>query len=425
MNQKLKLIFMIVIILTANTAAQDTWTWTQRYTNNTKHLNDVAAGANGLFVAVGNAGTILTSPDGIDWTERDSKTNLGLHSVIWGDGMFVAGGDSGVIVTSGDGVDWVVRKSGESESIHSIVLGDEGYVAIADRLSNLGFPFFTSDDGIEWIGQQGTNYGGIFFKNFVYGNGLFMVGNLECYLSISTDGIDWGRLERDNFFGGLCCRPGSDCMPGCDPIYSIAYGNGVFLLLGSYYNGVLARFEEGKNWEILHHECDWLGTTGIDGHSMIYDGTRFIVAGGKGIYFTKNGDEFEQVSAKSWGRWDIHSDPKVSMAYNDSVYVTVYKTEIGTLSKGISSIVNSKQNTKSVSNFKMYQHDKTLKLIIPNQNTRPQIKLFSIVGKRQKIKPTFDADGMILFSVSHLAPGLYVLRVKGKNGNWQKQIVVK
>jgi hypothetical protein len=54
---------------------------------------------NGLFVAVGTGGTILTSPDGVNWTVQASGGNH-LHSVTYGNGTFVAVGEGGTILTS-------------------------------------------------------------------------------------------------------------------------------------------------------------------------------------------------------------------------------------------------------------------------------------------------------------------------------------
>ena len=55
---------------------------------------------NGLFVAVGTSGTILTSPDGVTWTQRTSGTDDTLRGVTHGNGTFVAVGIYGTILTS-------------------------------------------------------------------------------------------------------------------------------------------------------------------------------------------------------------------------------------------------------------------------------------------------------------------------------------
>ena len=59
-------------------------TWTLRIPG-FNDLNGVAYG-DGLFVAVGNRGTILTSPDGVNWTARTSGTSNNLYAVTYGNG---------------------------------------------------------------------------------------------------------------------------------------------------------------------------------------------------------------------------------------------------------------------------------------------------------------------------------------------------
>jgi photosystem II stability/assembly factor-like uncharacterized protein len=55
---------------------------------------------NGLFVAVGDRGAILTSTDGVNWTRLTSPTRYSLSSVTCGNGLFVAVGEDGIILTS-------------------------------------------------------------------------------------------------------------------------------------------------------------------------------------------------------------------------------------------------------------------------------------------------------------------------------------
>jgi hypothetical protein len=49
-------------------------TWTLRTSGTSNDLERATYG-NGLFVAVGEGGTILTSPDGVNWTKRASGTD--------------------------------------------------------------------------------------------------------------------------------------------------------------------------------------------------------------------------------------------------------------------------------------------------------------------------------------------------------------
>jgi len=67
----------------------------------------------GLFVTVGESGTILTSSDGTTWDNRTSGTSYRLYEVTYGNGTFVTVGRSGTILTSSDnGTSWDNRTSG-------------------------------------------------------------------------------------------------------------------------------------------------------------------------------------------------------------------------------------------------------------------------------------------------------------------------
>ena len=57
----------------------------------TNFLHGVTYG-NGIFIAVGGDGTILTSADGITWTSRTSGTTSNFYGVTYGNGTFVAVG---------------------------------------------------------------------------------------------------------------------------------------------------------------------------------------------------------------------------------------------------------------------------------------------------------------------------------------------
>ena len=52
---------------------------------------------------VPGGGTILTSPDGVNWVTQSAGSFSDLHGITWNGSQFVAVGDSGSILTSPDG----------------------------------------------------------------------------------------------------------------------------------------------------------------------------------------------------------------------------------------------------------------------------------------------------------------------------------
>jgi len=63
------------------------------------------------FVAVGQGGQILTSPDAQQWTRQDSGTSERLNKITWAYGLYLAVGDNGTILTSIDGHTWKKQNS--------------------------------------------------------------------------------------------------------------------------------------------------------------------------------------------------------------------------------------------------------------------------------------------------------------------------
>ena len=110
--------------------------------------NGIAYGTN-LFVAVGNSGTILTSPDGISWSPQFGGTLVNLNTILYGNGLFVAVGAQGTIITSPDGINWTSQASGVQVGLGSIAFG-EGTFCTVTAGNQTNMVALTSTDGISW-----------------------------------------------------------------------------------------------------------------------------------------------------------------------------------------------------------------------------------------------------------------------------------
>src|SRR5258706_576432 len=99
----------------------DSWTWRNPLLTG-KALHSIAFGS-GQFVAVGSAGTIVTSADGRSWAVRQSGTGSNLSGVAYGNGQFVAMGYDDIL-TSTDGVNWVQSQSGTGWTISGVTYGN-------------------------------------------------------------------------------------------------------------------------------------------------------------------------------------------------------------------------------------------------------------------------------------------------------------
>ncbi len=106
----------------------------------------------GTFFAVGDAGTILSSIDGITWISHTSGTTNNLRGVTHGN-IFVAVGDGGTIVTSQDGGNtWIAQTSGTPNILRQVTSFVSSYgninVAVGD-----GGTIVTSINGGTWTPQ--------------------------------------------------------------------------------------------------------------------------------------------------------------------------------------------------------------------------------------------------------------------------------
>ena len=139
-------------------------TWTVRVPG-FSGLDGVAYG-NDTFVAVGEDGAILTSPDGVNWTQRTSGTSNRLRGVTYGNGLFVAVGEDGTILTSPDGATWTQRTLETNDDFIGVTYGNGTFVAVGDGA------ILTSPDGVNWTQRTSETSDDLYAVT--YGNGLFV-----------------------------------------------------------------------------------------------------------------------------------------------------------------------------------------------------------------------------------------------------------
>ena len=131
----------------------DTLTWTRR---SFRTPTGVTYG-NGIYVAVGALGSVITSSDGATWQVQSSGTTKNLFGIAFQDGQFTAVGDAGTIITSPDGANWTTQVSGTTQSLRSIAYGARRYLVRGTNNipSNIFVPqspefFLTSTNGTNW-----------------------------------------------------------------------------------------------------------------------------------------------------------------------------------------------------------------------------------------------------------------------------------
>jgi hypothetical protein len=246
--------------------------WIAWNSNNTVILRDVTYG-NGLFVAVGNDRTIVTSSDGVNWTIRSRAPNRSddLYHVSCVNGSFYAASDFGVILTSIDGIHWVPVEADSQWKVNNKIINGNGvsvtvgYTGI-DKWKNNTILY--SPSGVTWtpVFQLGTHEYAIEYATaLMRADGLFIVWGYA-----SANGVNVGRVFVSS--DGLTWTAHDFETPS--PISDAAYGNGI--LVASIYGGGIMTSFDGLHWTDISLEPD----------EYIYDmscgeGT-FVAVGGNG-----------------------------------------------------------------------------------------------------------------------------------------------
>jgi len=224
--------------------------WTTVYSPTTQDLWSVCFGG-GQFVAVGTAGTILTSPDGNTWSQRASGVDLWLVGVGYGNNLYVAVGDRGTILTSPDGVTWTQRTSGTTQRLNGVA-----YVPITNG------SLFSSVTRFVAVGEGGTVCTSVDGLTWTAGN-VGVSGWLRGVSGVSIG--DPGYQSSGAYVGGqqgtvLKCVDGLNFVPVSFPVSSdigdVAVSRG-FDILAVGAGGLLATGMVGTtNWTI-----QWVGTS--------------------------------------------------------------------------------------------------------------------------------------------------------------------
>lgn len=113
---------------------------------------------NGMYVSVGELGSIFTSSNLSNWTRRTSGTTLKLVGITYGKGQFVITGDKGTILTSTNGINWTKQESGTDAYLIRSRYANGMYIACGYNGTIL-----QSIDGVSWTdidnGTVGVRYG--------------------------------------------------------------------------------------------------------------------------------------------------------------------------------------------------------------------------------------------------------------------------
>ena len=161
-------------------------------------INELAKGGS-MIVGVGEVGLIITSRHGTEWVQRSSPAESELHSVIWTGSAFWTAGSNGVL-RSIDGVHWVQMLLDYDLRLFDIVWNGSLFVAVGrqSRLVDDSIEtrdvVLTSPDGHDWVGRLFDLDENLFTVGWT-GSQFVAAGSGSYYLT-SPDGMTWQQRTQ-------------------------------------------------------------------------------------------------------------------------------------------------------------------------------------------------------------------------------------
>ena len=247
------------VITSTNTASgknnNEGTSWTVHPSVTTEYLSCVAYG-NGTFVA-GGIDVVLTSPDGITWTQRTFGTPASTAKIRFDGSKFIAVGFDGVMLTSPDGIAWTTIIPATPGPVGKLVTNGSIIIATGSSKGTV----LTSPDGARWTARYLPDQ--VNLTNLAYGNGLFVgighddLGN-DAVVVTSPDGITWTRGDLGT----------------SQYVWEVAYGNDAFVIVTTSNTiftttGTIFTSTDGATWIPHHVDGSTIGVTFKDGRFIV------------------------------------------------------------------------------------------------------------------------------------------------------------
>lgn len=263
--------------------SSDGITWTQCLCGPITNIFGVAWSGN-KFVAVGGSvdSDILTSTDGINWDSQtvppptafdQPRNQFGtVGSVSWSGKQFIATADGGLIITSPDGVTWTNQSSGSSQSLAAATWTGSQYIAVGAELKPRGISrgaIYTSPDAITWTHRDAATDMPL-YSIAQSPTRLVAVGAIGAIVT-STNGVDWTSVGDPN--------------STINAFQSVIWAGNQFVAVGGR-NGVdpavVATSPDGIQWTVRDLPAEW----GTILQGVAWNGSQFVAVGWSGVIIT-------------------------------------------------------------------------------------------------------------------------------------------
>lgn len=259
-------------------------------------LNAIAHG-NGIFVVVGDNGSVSSSTDGTIWTSRSIGFTTNIETITYGNGIFVAGTAIGGIRTSTDAITWTARTGPFAVSFTRIKYVNNIFLG-----SYLGTGFTRSTDGVTWTSTNILYTSGM--HAMAYGAGVYAAcgGIASATAGIfrsSTDGITWTSRAS---ISGFVPR-------------DLEFINNEFYAVGFSTGGIIAKSTNAITWTTV------VNTSFAFSSSLAFikylETEKMFIAGGSGRSVISSTDGIRWIESFSY------TTRSEGIGYNDGNLVVV------------------------------------------------------------------------------------------------------
>ncbi len=315
------------------TAIPEISNWQKQTSPATQNIQEVRY-FNNLFIAVGNGGAIITSPDGKIWSLQSSQTSNDLNGIAFEKGRYIALGKN-IIITSTDAVNWspiTTDINSSEDNLYDILYNNGEYILAA-------FEYIaTSTDLTNWniIRENTGSY------NLVKIDGIFYYSGENGDVQASLDARNWfPRLENNCYVDNIITHGGNLFTVGCkssptfgsvvyrstngeiwDEISNIVSSSSIFSGLASGNNYLIIVGSGGAVRISVDGGNTW-GDKNIAGEdtfspSIAYGNNRFVIVGDSGvIYLLEDMDSVDfEISSQINNAVNISWDSSVNKKYS-------------------------------------------------------------------------------------------------------------
>jgi len=339
----MSLAFAMLLVGTAGADPLAQWQWKNPLPQGNA-IRSVVFGASS-FVAVGDLGTIVTSPDGTLWNAHKPTGNTNdLKAVSYGRKKFIAVGAAGTILSSSDGSIWsdisanFKLPSGTTTrpNLNAITYGNNQFYAVGD-----GGTLISSSDGVTWTnnsnpaGLSSQNLNGIVYSNYTFvavgANGTVLAllnqGVWQSVSSGTANGLNAVASNRSLFVavgaaGTILSSPdGVNWTPRAssttNALFGVGFGAGSFVAAGA--SGTLLTWDGVAPWSAVDPLNIGPAPFGISNalYGVCYSGNVFAVVGAAGALL--NGSD-----PASWSRKQVGPAAGLkSIAFGNGAYIAV------------------------------------------------------------------------------------------------------